>query len=139
MDVAAPPIKRQLGRIMVEEGFVTPDQLAQALAVQRDTGRPLGQVLVELGFVSAGAVANALAEQHGGILKTEFGVSTGLRRVPPPPTVQPGAPAPPAAPQPDARQRQLRAEIDVLRDHCETLRRGVAMLEAELERVRDLI
>lgn len=115
---------------MLEEGFVTADQLAQALGVQRDTGRPLGQVLVELGYVSAGAVANALAEQHGGILKTEFGVSTGLRR--PEPAVA-------EQPRPDARQRQLQAELDVLREHCESLRRGVAMLESELERVRDLI
>jgi hypothetical protein len=67
---------------MVDEGFVTPDQLALALAEQKRTGRPLGAIFVELGFVSAGAVANALAEQHGGMLKTEFGVSAGLYALP---------------------------------------------------------
>ena len=137
---AATGIRRQLGRIMVEEGFVTPDQLAHALSVQRESGRPLGQVLVELGLVSAGAVANALAEQAGGMLKTEFGVSTGLRRPQPPVAPAPAAAAAPAAPAPpDARTRQLQAELDVLREHCESLRRGVAMLESELERVRDLL
>ena len=133
MTVAVSGIRRQLGRIMVEEGFVTPDQLAHALSVQRESGRPLGQVLVELGLVSAGAVANALAEQAGGLLKTEFGVSSGLHRADEP-AVEEGP-----APRPDARQRQLQAELDVLREHCEALRRGVGMLETELERVRDLI
>ena len=64
---------------MVDEGLVTLDQLSVALAEQDRSGNPLGQVLVDLGFVSQGAVANALAEQHGGLLKTEFGVSAGLR------------------------------------------------------------
>ena len=67
---------------MVDEGFLTPDQLSLALAEQSRTERPLGAILVELGFVSAGAVANALAEQHGGLLKTEFGVSAGLYALP---------------------------------------------------------
>ena len=66
---------------MVDEGFITFDQLTRALAEQNSTGRPLGKVLVELGFVSEGAVANALAEQHGGLLKTEFGISAGLHAV----------------------------------------------------------
>jgi hypothetical protein len=63
---------------MVDEGFLTLDQLSAALAEQDRSGRPLGKVLVALGFVSEGAVANALAEQHGGLLKTEFGISAGL-------------------------------------------------------------
>ena len=67
---------------MVDEGFLTLDQLKQALAEQNRTGRPLGKVLVDLGFVSEGAVANALAEQHGGLLKTEFGISAGLHVIP---------------------------------------------------------
>ena len=67
---------------MVDEGFLTPEQLSEALVVQNETGRPLGTIFVELGFVSAGAVANALAEQHGGLLKTEFGVSAGLHALP---------------------------------------------------------
>ena len=62
---AAPDTRRQLGQIMVDEGFLTEDQLLDALAEQNRSGTPLGKVLVDLGFVSPGAVANALAEQHG--------------------------------------------------------------------------
>jgi len=64
---------------MVDEGFLTEDQLLDALAEQNRSGTPLGKVLVDLGFVSPGAVANALAEQHGGLLRTEYGTSAGLR------------------------------------------------------------
>jgi hypothetical protein len=79
---AAHDNRRQLGQLMVDEGFLTVDQLTQALAEQNRSGRPLGKVLVDLGFVSEGAVANALAEQHGGLLKTEFGISAGLHVIP---------------------------------------------------------
>jgi hypothetical protein len=79
---AAHDTRKQLGQLMVDEGFITVDQLTHALAQQRASGRPLGTILVELGFVSAGAVSNALAEQHGGLLKTEFGISAGLHAIP---------------------------------------------------------
>jgi predicted nucleic acid-binding Zn-ribbon protein len=78
---AAPDTRRQLGQIMVDEGFLTEDQLLDALAEQNRSGTPLGKVLVDLGFVSPGAVANALAEQHGGLLRTEYGTSAGLREM----------------------------------------------------------
>ena len=78
---AAHDNRRQLGQLMVDEGILTSDQLTQALAEQDRTGQPLGEILVELGFASPGAVANSLAEQHGGLLKTEYGVSAGLRTV----------------------------------------------------------
>ena len=78
---AAHDNRRQLGQLMVDEGIVTSDQLTHALAEQDRTGQPLGEILVELGFASPGAVANSLAEQHGGLLKTEYGVSAGLRTV----------------------------------------------------------
>jgi hypothetical protein len=132
-------IRRQLGTIMIEEGFLTPEQLEEAIAEQHRSSKPLGQVLVELGLASAGAVANALAEQHGGLLKTEFGVSAGLH---------PAAPAPTPAPEPDLRslatpeemqKRRLVGELDALRDQCVSLRRGVALLESELERLRDAV
>ena len=97
---------------MVDEGFLTEDQLLDALAEQNRSGTPLGKVLVDLGFVSPGAVANALAEQHGGLLRTEYGTSAGLRelagRAPirtdapqptlPVPAATPAPQPPPAAP-----------------------------------------
>jgi hypothetical protein len=99
----APDNRRQLGQIMVEEGFVTADQLQHALGEQSRTGAPLGKVLVDLGLVSPGAVANALAEQHGGLLRTEYGTSTGLGEpAARPPLRAEGAPAAVPAPAPAA-------------------------------------
>ncbi|MEO5574824.1 MAG: hypothetical protein ABIR67_15070, partial [Gaiellaceae bacterium] len=109
---AAPDTRRQLGQIMVDEGFLTETQLLDALAEQNRSGTPLGKVLVDLGFVSPGAVANALAEQHGGLLRTEYGTSAGRElagrarirtdAAPPMPPSTPAAAAPqsppPAAP-----------------------------------------
>lgn len=136
-------IRRQLGTIMVEEGFLTQEQLDQAIAVQRASGRPLGQVLVEGGFASAGAVANALAEQHGGLLKTEFGVSAGLRPLeaaPPAPALTPEEPELRAIATPEEMERRrVVGELDALRDQCRVLSRGVALLESELERLRDSV
>ena len=98
----APDTRRQLGQIMVDEGFLTETQLLDALAEQNRTGTPLGKVLVDLGYVSPGAVANALAEQHGGLLRTEYGTSAGLRemagRAPIRPDAQPTLPVPAAPP-----------------------------------------
>ena len=76
---AARETRRHLGQILVEEGFLTPDKLEDALKEHERTQRPLGEVLVELGMVSPGLIANALAEQHGGLLRTEYGISAGLR------------------------------------------------------------
>jgi hypothetical protein len=105
---AARDNRRQLGQLMVDEGFLDDEQLAYALAEQSRTGRPLGTILVELGFVSPGAVGNALAEQHGGLLKTEFGISAGLHAV--------GEPAPlPAAPDPSVlRIQELESQLQAV-------------------------
>jgi chromosome segregation ATPase len=109
VEPAADP-RRQLGQIMVDEGFLTESQLLDALAEHNRTGTPLGKVLVDLGFVSPGAVANALAEQHGGLLRTEYGTSAGLRemagrapiRTDAQPTLPVAAAAPPPTPLPAA-------------------------------------
>lgn len=131
-------IRRQLGQIMVDEGFLTPEQLEAAIADQHRSGKPLGQVLVETGMASAGAVANALAEQAGGLLKTEFGVSAGFHPAVPPPPTSPQEVRTVATPEEMAR-RGLVAELDALRDQCAALKRGVSLLESELERLRDSV
>ena len=94
---------------MVDEGFLTLEQLTQALAEQNRSGRPLGKVLVDLGFVSEGAVANALAEQHGGLLKTEFGISAGLHMT----RVEPSFTAP--SPEPPDRATRIEQLEETLR------------------------
>jgi Type II secretion system (T2SS), protein E, N-terminal domain len=54
---------RLLGTLLVLRGYVTPAELQQALAKQRDLGLPLGRTLVELGFLEEQALTDALAEQ----------------------------------------------------------------------------
>ena len=54
---------RRLGDIFVERGFVTQEELDQALARQRQTGERLGEALVAQGVISKFELAGALAEQ----------------------------------------------------------------------------
>jgi hypothetical protein len=54
---------RQLGEILVNRGFVTREQLIQALDRQRLTGERLGEALVGQGVISKFELAGSLAEQ----------------------------------------------------------------------------
>ena len=54
----------RIGDILVEKGYVTPDQMNQALAWQREhRDKRVGQILMELGFVSESQVLDALASR----------------------------------------------------------------------------
>jgi len=68
-----------LGQLLVEAGLLSAADLESVLERQRETGAPLGRMLVDEGYVAAHSVAMALAEQHGGLLKTEYGFATGRR------------------------------------------------------------
>ncbi len=70
---------RPLGRVLVEQGLLSEDELERALEEQASTGRRLGETLVELGFVSHAALSRALTEQYGIEPKSETGFGTGLR------------------------------------------------------------
>jgi hypothetical protein len=70
---------RPLGRLLVEQGLLSEDELERALEEQVSTGRRLGETLIELGFVSHPALSRALAGQYGIELATEKGFGTGLR------------------------------------------------------------
>jgi hypothetical protein len=74
---ADPAHRRQLGELLVEQGVLTDAQLQLALAEQEASGAPLGEILVRLGFTVGPTVGNALAEQHGGPLRTEYGLALG--------------------------------------------------------------
>jgi type IV pilus assembly protein PilB len=56
---------RTLGSILVDQGLITPQQLIEAEAAHRDTGRPLGRVLVDRGDVTEKNLVAALAAQIG--------------------------------------------------------------------------
>ncbi len=70
---------RPLGRLLVERGLLTGDELERALALQQETGQRLGETIVRCGFVSGPELASALAAQYGIELTTEKGFGTGLR------------------------------------------------------------
>jgi hypothetical protein len=70
---------RPLGRLLVEQGLLTDDELERALVLQQTTGKRLGETIVELGFVSGPDLSSALATQYGIELTVETGFGTGLR------------------------------------------------------------
>ncbi len=59
------PNKRRLGEILVERGFVSPEQLREALRVQYQEGKRLGEILVEMGALGSDELNWALSELLG--------------------------------------------------------------------------
>jgi MSHA biogenesis protein MshE len=55
--------KLRLGDVLVQQKLVTPEQLQQALDLQRGTGKRLGRLLIDAGIVTEEAVAHGLARQ----------------------------------------------------------------------------
>jgi type II secretory ATPase GspE/PulE/Tfp pilus assembly ATPase PilB-like protein len=54
----------RLGDILVNAGVITPEQLVEALAAQKGSGKRLGAVLESLGYCTQWDVAQALAKQQ---------------------------------------------------------------------------
>jgi len=54
---------RRMGEILVVKGFITAEQLEEALVSQEETGRLLGEVCVEKFGLDRFAIADALSEQ----------------------------------------------------------------------------
>jgi type II secretory ATPase GspE/PulE/Tfp pilus assembly ATPase PilB-like protein len=57
--------KLRLGELLVQQGIITTDQLAIALAEQRHNNIPLGRLLVRLGFVTEVAIRDIMARTIG--------------------------------------------------------------------------
>ena len=64
----ARPEKIRLGDMLIQQSLLTPDQLTNALAEQKATGRKLGRIIVDTGLVTEEAISKALARQ----LQAEF-------------------------------------------------------------------
>lgn len=56
-------LRKRLGDLLVEEGIITEEQVAQALVAQKSTGRKLGDTLIELGFLSEQQMLSFLSQQ----------------------------------------------------------------------------
>lgn len=73
------PVWKPLGELLVEQSWITPVDLEQALEEQARTGRKLGQIVVESGFISVEGLTKVLLEQCGIDMSTEEGFGSGLR------------------------------------------------------------
>lgn len=58
-------IRKKMGEVLVDEGLLKEDQVAEALRRQRATGETFGEILVSMGFVSEIDIARALVKQSG--------------------------------------------------------------------------
>jgi MSHA biogenesis protein MshE len=59
----ARPEKIRLGDLLVQQKLVSQEQLGEALEKQRQSGRKLGRVLVEHGYVTEDEISGAIARQ----------------------------------------------------------------------------
>ena len=55
--------KNRLGELLVLDGFISPDELQQALVISKNSGRPLGKVLVDDRVVEIDVIRQTLVEQ----------------------------------------------------------------------------
>src|ERR1051326_8852527 len=58
-------MSQRLGDLLVKEKIITPEQLDQAVKIQKESGARLGAALVKLGFLSDEDVTNFLSRQYG--------------------------------------------------------------------------
>jgi hypothetical protein len=130
--MSADPARPQLGELLVHKGVLTETQLEHALAEQRSSGAPLGEILVRLGYSQGPTIANALADQHGGPLRTEYGLSLG-------PTPS-GGPVPirgrRETPEQDTAIVRLRAGLDETTQELARVNAELVQARQELEASR---
>lgn len=55
--------RKRLGDMLVEANVITNDQLMEALAKQKESGRRLGEILVDMKFTDETEIAEAMAQQ----------------------------------------------------------------------------
>ena len=79
-DKGRPTVKLRIGDILLQEGLLTPEQLEQALAVQKTqpVSLPLGEVCVELKFLSRSDLNKLLRAHHKRIYLGELLANLGL-------------------------------------------------------------
>src|SRR5207253_4497048 len=55
----------RLGELLTKASLITPDQLKEALRLQKETGGKLGETLIKLGFVAEEDITECLSQQFG--------------------------------------------------------------------------
>ena len=111
-----PQLRRPIGEIFVDRGFVTEEQLEKAVEVQGKTGQRIGEVLVEQGSLTRLDLASALAEQWSTLQKL---------RPPEPVPLEPGQ-ADIAMPTLPEAPTALRSELADLENRVRIVERAAA-------------
>lgn len=57
--------KKRLGDLLVELGYITEEQVNEAIKIQKTTGKRLGRIFVELGYITEESLLNILELQLG--------------------------------------------------------------------------
>ncbi|MBH9551332.1 GspE/PulE family protein [Inhella gelatinilytica] len=57
------PQRIRLGDLLTQEGLIRPEQLTEALSLQKATGRKLGRIFVDNGWVTEAQIAKTVARQ----------------------------------------------------------------------------
>jgi type IV pilus assembly protein PilB len=80
----------RIGELLLKERRVTPDQLQQALNIQKADGGKLGHNLVKLGFVKGEDITALLSRQYGvpSISLAQFEIDPGILKLIPADTAQ---------------------------------------------------
>lgn len=74
------PVKRLLGRILVDGNFIKPETLDKALAEQKRTKNLLGNILIDLGELNHAELNNALMVQRDfSTIKDAINAAAGVR------------------------------------------------------------
>lgn len=73
------PAWKPLGELLVEQCWLTPADLEDALEQQARSGQKLGQIVVESGFITVEELTTVLLEQCGIDMSTQDGFGSGLR------------------------------------------------------------
>lgn len=58
-------IEKQIGEILIQKGYVHPEQVAEALELQTIKPKRLGEILLDLGYIEEDHLLEALSEQFG--------------------------------------------------------------------------
>lgn len=120
--MSEPLRKRPIGSLFVEKGFVTQEELDDALLEQRESGQRLGEILVERGHVSRIELASVIGDQLGELRLLRGGL-TDNKAAPP---TQPVAEAGPDTTELEQRIANQAESIDALLDRINELEEVLA-------------
>lgn len=75
--------KKRIGEILIENGELTEAQLVEALTQCKKTGTPIGSMLVQMGFITVDQLKDALSAQQGyqHVTAQQLNISEGVIKI----------------------------------------------------------